>query len=229
MSPNYLELKDEQQLYRLLRDQPQTTVVLYFTAHWSPQCQQMDPVFTTLASKCPDLQFVKVEAESFESVSESYEISAVPSFVFVSQVAIVDRVDGANAPELTRLVEKHHRGPAPSGDVPAAEAVKTDLNTRLKELTHRSSVMIFIKGTPTQPRCGFSKQLVQLLDERGIKYGYFDILSDEEVRQGLKQYSSWPTYPQLYIEGELAGGLDIIKEMIQSGEFEESLPAETKA
>ncbi|KAJ1969793.1 glutaredoxin [Dispira parvispora] len=229
MSPNYLELKDEQQLYRLLRDQSQTTVVLFFTAQWSPQCQQMDPVFTALASKYSDLQFVKVEAESFETVSESYEISAVPSFVFVSEVAIVDRVDGANAPELTRLVEKHHRGPAPSGDVPAAEAVKTDLNTRLKELTHRSPVMIFIKGTPTQPRCGFSRQLVQLLDEREVKYGYFDILSDEEVRQGLKQFSSWPTYPQLYTEGELLGGLDIIKEMIQSGEFMESLPANTKA
>ncbi|KAJ1978586.1 glutaredoxin [Dimargaris cristalligena] len=235
MSPaNRLELQKVGQLYSLLQDHPNTTIVIFFSADWAPQCKPMSVLFDELAKKYTALQFVKVEAEDFEEVAESYEVSAVPSFIFVHKLAIVDRVDGANAPEVSRLAEKHSKSSAGSSTttdrttVPTTQ-VKQDLNTRLKELTHRSPVMIFIKGTPTQPRCGFSKTLVGLLNDNHVKYGYFDILGDEEVRQGLKQYSSWPTYPQLYIEGELTGGLDIIKDMIQSGEFAEVLPAAAKA
>jgi Grx4 family monothiol glutaredoxin len=79
--------------------------------------------------------------------------------------------------------------------------------------------MIFMKGDRNAPRCGFSKQLIQILNECGVAYETFDILSDEEVRQGLKTYSDWPTYPQVYVKGELQGGLDIIKEMKLSGEL----------
>lgn len=79
--------------------------------------------------------------------------------------------------------------------------------------------MIFMKGDRTAPRCGFSKQLIQIINETGVAYETFDILADEEVRQGLKTYSDWPTYPQVYVNGELQGGLDIIKEMKASGEL----------
>lgn len=79
--------------------------------------------------------------------------------------------------------------------------------------------MIFMKGDRTAPRCGFSKQLIQIINETGVAYETFDILADEEVRQGLKTYSDWPTYPQVYVNGELQGGLDIIKEMKTSGEL----------
>jgi Grx4 family monothiol glutaredoxin len=79
--------------------------------------------------------------------------------------------------------------------------------------------MIFIKGSPTSPKCGFSRQLVVLLGDLKCEYGYFDILEDDEVRQGLKEFSNWPTFPQLYVDGELMGGLDIIKEMVADGEF----------
>lgn len=79
--------------------------------------------------------------------------------------------------------------------------------------------MIFMKGDRNAPRCGFSKQLIQIMNEAAVTYETFDILSDEEVRQGLKTYSDWPTYPQVYVNGELQGGLDIIKEMNTSGEL----------
>lgn len=69
-------------------------------------------------------------------------------------------------------------------------------------------------GSPSSPRCGFSSSIVQILKENGIQFDYFDILSDENVRQGLKTYSNWPTYPQLYVHGKLVGGLDIVKEML---------------
>ena len=76
-----------------------------------------------------------------------------------------------------------------------------------------------MKGDPTTPKCGFSRQIVALLNEQNVKFDTFDILEDEEVRAGLKTFSDWPTFPQLYIDGELVGGLDIVKEMIGSGEF----------
>lgn len=91
-----------------------------------------------------------------------------------------------------------------------------DLSTRLQELIEKQPVMVFIKGTPEEPRCGFSKQLVALLNDRHVKYGHFDILSDDEVRQGMKAHVDWPTFPMLFYKGELLGGLDIVKEMVRS-------------
>ncbi|CAM6083216.1 unnamed protein product [Calypogeia fissa] len=98
----------------------------------------------------------------------------------------------------------------------------TDLNSRLKELLHSKPVLLFMKGIPEEPRCGFSKKAVNALNETGVEYGSFNILSDDEVRQGLKTYSNWPTYPQLYVNGELLGGCDIILEMSQSGELKQT-------
>ena len=74
--------------------------------------------------------------------------------------------------------------------------------------------MLFMKGIPTAPRCGFSRQAVELLETHKVPFGSFDILSDDTVRQGLKKHSNWPTYPQIYVHGELIGGLDILKEII---------------
>lgn len=91
----------------------------------------------------------------------------------------------------------------------------------LKSLVSKSPVMIFIKGTPDNPQCGFSNTLLSVLDQQGVSYGHFNILADPLVREKLKGYSQWNTYPQVYIEGELVGGLDIIKELIENGEFQD--------
>jgi len=85
-----------------------------------------------------------------------------------------------------------------------------DLTTRLTTLVSAAPVMLFMKGTPSAPQCGFSRQTVALLRERGVRYGFFNILADDEVRQGLKGFSEWPTFPQVYVGGELVGGLDIV-------------------
>ena len=82
-----------------------------------------------------------------------------------------------------------------------------------------------MKGDPTEPRCGFSRQIAELLAAEKVKFDSFDILSDEEVRQGLKTFSNWPTYPQLYADGKLLGGLDVVKELQEEGELLDSLPA----
>ena len=96
---------------------------------------------------------------------------------------------------------------------------KAALTEQLKQLINSSPVMLFMKGTPDQPKCGFSTEIVGLLNKQGVHFSSFNILSDNSVRQGLKEYSNWPTFPQLYIKGELIGGLDIVKEMIDSDEL----------
>ncbi|CAM0956592.1 unnamed protein product [Alopecurus aequalis] len=100
---------------------------------------------------------------------------------------------------------------------------KESLEDRLKALISSSPVMLFMKGNPDAPRCGFSSKVVNALKRAGISFGSFDILSDEEVRQGLKTYSNWPTFPQLYYKSELMGGCDIVLEMEKSGELTSTL------
>jgi len=85
-----------------------------------------------------------------------------------------------------------------------------------------NSVVLFMKGTPDFPQCGFSGQLVQILDYIGVDYKGINVLDSDELRQGIKEYSNWPTLPQLYINGEFAGGCDIIREMFQSGELKKT-------
>lgn len=97
-----------------------------------------------------------------------------------------------------------------SGQVQDDAASKDELNSRLSELVKAAPVMLFMKGTPSAPQCGFSRQTVALLREKGIRYGFFNILADDDVRQGLKEFSDWPTFPQVYCDGELVGGLDIV-------------------
>lgn len=98
----------------------------------------------------------------------------------------------------------------PGGGSVTAEQAKEVLFARLAELVKAAPVMLFMKGTPSSPECGFSKQLVAILRERSVKYGFFNILADEDVRQGLKEFAEWPTFPQLWVSGELVGGLDIV-------------------
>ncbi|KAI9096038.1 hypothetical protein K1719_026185 [Acacia pycnantha] len=97
------------------------------------------------------------------------------------------------------------------------------IEDRLKKLVASSAVMLFMKGTPDAPRCGFSSKVVNALQAEGVSFGSFDILSDEEVRQGLKVFSNWPTFPQLYYKGELIGGCDIVMELQNNGELKSTL------
>ena len=83
-----------------------------------------------------------------------------------------------------------------------------------------NDVVLFMKGTPTFPQCGFSSQVVQILDYLGIDYKGINVLENMDIRQGVKEFSNWPTIPQLYVKGEFVGGCDIIREMFQAGELQ---------
>ena len=94
---------------------------------------------------------------------------------------------------------------------------------RIEELLASSPVFVFMKGNKLMPQCGFSNNVVQILHSVGVAFETFDVLSDAEIRQGIKEYSEWPTIPQVYINGEFIGGSDILIEMYNSGELRETL------
>ncbi|SBO42860.1 Grx4 family monothiol glutaredoxin [Cyanobium sp. NIES-981] len=94
---------------------------------------------------------------------------------------------------------------------------------RIDSLVAASPIMVFMKGTKLMPQCGFSNNVVQILNALGVPFDTFDVLSDPEIRQGIKEYSEWPTIPQVYLKGEFIGGSDILIEMYNSGELREQL------
>jgi monothiol glutaredoxin len=95
-----------------------------------------------------------------------------------------------------------------------------DILARIEEMVNNHKVFIFMKGTPTFPMCGFSAATIQIFDSLGYPYETFDVLEDPEVREGVKRFSNWPTIPQVYVNGQLVGGCDIVREMHEQGELE---------
>lgn len=155
--------------------------------------------------------------------------------------AVVDRLEGADAPALAAKTAAHAArtaataaaappvaaaaaaSPAPPPP-PAAPPADSGAVARIKALLASCRVMLFMKGSPDAPRCGFSRRVVDALRGAGCTdFGSFDILSDEEVRTQLKAFSQWPTYPQLFVGGELLGGCDIVTEMAEGGELAAAL------
>ncbi len=96
-----------------------------------------------------------------------------------------------------------------------------DVHKSLETAVKANDVLLFMKGTPTFPQCGFSSTVVQVLDYLGVEYQAVNVLEDQDVREGIKSFSQWPTIPQLYVKGEFVGGCDIIKEMFENGELRE--------
>jgi len=212
--------------------------VLLFWAPWhegsaGPMTDLLQALDLTVSSS--GVQLARVQAEEVPSVSTQYKVTVVPTFVLLNEAGdIVERMEGIeDASEVTRAVMRLQVAPPPvsktldtttttstAQETSAAAEQESDedrLTKRLDGLIRSSEVMLFMKGVPTAPRCGFSRQIVEMLQEENIPFGSFDILTDETVRQGLKKHSDWPTYPQLYVNGELVGGLDILNEMKEDG------------
>ena len=101
----------------------------------------------------------------------------------------------------------------------------TDATARIEEIVKGSDVVLFMKGTKSMPQCGFSAKVAGVLNYMEVEYGDVNVLEDADIRQGIKDFSDWPTIPQLYVKGEFVGGCDIVTEMVLSGELDEMLAA----
>ena len=95
----------------------------------------------------------------------------------------------------------------------------SDVNARIGEIVNNNDIVLFMKGTPLFPQCGFSSRAIAILEHLGVPYESVDVLQDMEIRQGIKSFSDWPTIPQLYVKGEFVGGSDIMMEMYEAGEL----------
>jgi Grx4 family monothiol glutaredoxin len=233
--------------------------VLLFWAPWheaSVQGGPMDLVLRALAaasSTDESMQFGRVQAEDYPSLTEKYGVTMVPTFILLNAAGkVVERIEGGEDVSLVtvavqRLTQAASDGigavsnsssttsteaavsssrstvGGDGGEQPNVVSAEDQLTKRLDRLIRSSEVMVFMKGVPTEPKCGFSRQTVEMLQQENIPFGSFDILSDDVVRQGLKTHSNWPTYPQLYVNGELIGGLDILQEMQEEGGLKEQL------
>lgn len=193
--------------------------VVHFYASWAEQCSQVNDVLEEMGKleEYQSAKFAKIEAENLSVVSRKSEITIIPTILLLRNSNVVDRVDGINASKLTERIKWHLSNK--NSVIP-----KEFLEARLKELIKEAPCMLFMKGNPAIPRCGFSKTIVSILNDHKADYKSFDILQDNDVREGLKKFSNWPTYPQLYVNGELIGGVDIVKQMSESGELNDVLP-----
>lgn len=195
--------------------------------------------------------YCKVEAEDQADIAESFDVESVPAFVILRGHTLLARVSGADAEALTSAIATHTRpsnSSAPKSSTslppqkaPVAPAVETpeELEKRMRGLMAQSKIVLFMKGSPDHPQCGFSRRTVALLRDHKYEFTHFDILSDDSVRAGmsvvhdlikqqliqfilgLKKLNNWPTFPQVIVGGELVGGLDIVTEMMENGEFAE--------
>lgn len=177
--------------------------------------QELQPQLSVL---CFD---VYEQRESVGMFLQKYQVEAVPTVIGFPAGAEqpLGRVEGAYPARVGALAEKL------TNSAPCAEQMSAQ--ERIRKMIEEHQVLLFMKGTPERPRCGFSKQIGQLLLEElelpRARLATFDVLTDEAIRQGVKEYSQWPTFPQLYIRGELIGGLDVCQEMARTGELAELL------
>jgi len=204
--------------------------MVYFWGGFAPQCAQIDAILTQMDSSgkySNSFTFVKVDAEQLSTSAEDFDVETVPAVVFVKNGKIVDRVDGANPPLLNQLVQKHQQPEKSATTGAGANAAPTaeEVNARLKSLVESASVMVFMKGSPAAPQCGFSRRACEILKTHGAKFSHFDILTDNTVREAMRIYSNWPTYPQIYINSEFVGGVDILTELAESGDLKNMLAA----
>lgn len=250
-----IEIESEQQFTELTKTDPSKLIALYFHTPWAGPCKTMNQVFKTLAdSKESDnsIIFLSINADELPEISEIFEVSAVPYFLLIRNQTILKELSGADPKEFIQALNQFSNNTNSTTtsnndnvqasinsttantnsnntttNAPEVEESEEALNERLNKLTKAAPIMLFMKGSPSSPQCGFSRQLVAILREHQVRFGFFDILKDDSVRQGLKKFSDWPTFPQLYINGEFQGGLDIIKESIEDDEkfFEHALEA----
>ncbi|AOW29039.1 Grx4 family monothiol glutaredoxin [Candida albicans L26] len=250
-----IEIESEQQFTELTKADPSKLIALYFHTPWAGPCKTMNQVFKTLAdSKESDnsIIFLSINADELPEISEIFEVSAVPYFILIRNQTILKELSGADPKEFIQALNQFSNNTNSTTtsnndnvqasinsttantnsnntttNAPEVEESEEALNERLNKLTKAAPIMLFMKGSPSSPQCGFSRQLVAILREHQVRFGFFDILKDDSVRQGLKKFSDWPTFPQLYINGEFQGGLDIIKESIEDDEkfFEHALEA----
>jgi len=252
MAASVKEVSSHAELGTLCDAKHLTAVVIW--APWHPPSAHLTKVLDVLAKEHKTLRFAKVNADVCASLVTHVGADQVPFVAFLDgNMKKVDELPGADPPKLVAKVKELATRATPTGPPSACgsnpgacvsgtcsgagggastnniSVEDNDLNSRLRKLINFSPVIAFIKGTKDEPQCKFSRQLVEIMKGYEVEYSTFDILLDDEVRQGLKEYSNWKTYPQLYVHGELIGGIDVVKDMHEDGGLSGIFPDDCKS
>ncbi|KAK4940599.1 glutaredoxin [Elasticomyces elasticus] len=166
-----------------------------------------------------DATKVRAAVEKHAGVGSAGKSGGVPPPLQATPQQQNGQAGNDDAPTTTKDLSSYapkSSDPQTAPDYSGNAGSREELDERLGKLVKAAPVMLFMKGTPSAPQCGFSRQLVSILRENQVKYGFFNILADSDVREGLKTFSDWPTFPQLYTNGELVGGLDIVREEMEA-------------
>ncbi|KAJ9109368.1 hypothetical protein QFC21_000698 [Naganishia friedmannii] len=245
MPSNLVEITSADHFKQVLSEDLNRVSVLNFWASWAKPCEKMNEAVKEMSPQYAEVLFLMIEADVQDEIAESFDIEEVPSFLILRGHTLLARHAGSNAQLLMTLLNQHtnkaqsvqplsttSQAPAaPSANTAASTAAAPanetpeQLEERCKQLMNKHKVVLFMKGNPSAPKCGFSRQTVGLLREKGIEFAWFDILSDQDVRETLKKLNDWPTFPQIILNGELIGGLDIFRESLENGEFDEMYSA----
>jgi len=245
MAGTVVEVSSEADLHKLCSSHNGLTSILMW-ASWHPPSVHLARVLEAVAGEHKTVRFGRVNTDVCPNIASTMGADQVPFVAFLDpRGKKIDSIAGADPPRLVEKVKALAARPiggtckqdggscgggggGSCGSGAAAAEAGDDLNSKLMGIVNYSPVMLCMKGSKAEPFCGFSKQAVAVLNKSGIEYSTFDILQDEEVRQGLKDYANFKTYPQLYVKGVLLGGIDIMNEMEAEGSLQDTLADATK-
>jgi len=203
----------------------------FFYAEWHEHSRNLVPVVQACSEDHPSCEFIFINADNDEQTCQKFQVESVPTVILCIPGAKAMKIESQlTAPNIVALCKKL---PQENNDQKQKEydnLKQKNLNQRMQALIDKAPVMVFMKGERENPRCKFSKKIMKLFQQESItQFTTFDILQDDDIRQGLKTYSNWKTYPQVYVNGELIGGVDIVEELIGEGEFQEQVQEAMKS
>ena len=194
-------------------------VVIHFGASWCSPCAELNAYLeeTWVKPLSGKVSFLYVDAEKFEELCEKEGVDSVPHVLFFRRSSAgqekVAEVSGARVKEIEQNVLSLFDG---------RQSFST-MEEFIKHIITRDRIVVLITGTPSRPRCGFTRKICDLLDQLGARYTFYDVMSDDDVCQAIKVWSGWPTFPQVYVGGKLIGGCDVCLQMHEEGELKSAL------
>lgn len=208
-----LEINHPEEAFRLLRERSfSCPVVLSFIVPDHEPCDVLKRSLAEFAEDSGELWLAYVNTRALPELGAFLSVTAVPTtFIYVGLTPVV-KVEGAELHAVLGPLED-----ITSNFAARLEEVRKQVTTRCDGLVRQSRMTAFIKGTKTEPRCKFTRRLLEVLHD--YEFETFDILGDESVREWMKRIHNWPTFPQVYVDGELVGGVDIVEEMAKNGEL----------
>ncbi|CDW76674.1 monothiol glutaredoxin-s17-like [Stylonychia lemnae] len=220
-----IEIKDLAQLETLKKGLTDKCIALLFWADWHQPCHQLRDQFQEMIKVYKEVRFTWCNSDECQDLIDKFNVNEVPTLALIHPHKMNPEVIQNPSPDqLNSVIETQNEFYQKWFEEEKLKAFR-----EIDDMVKNNPFFAFIKGSPEQPKCKFTRRLVEMFGKSQYKYKSFDILSDERIRQWLKFYSNWPTFPQIFLEGSFVGGVDIVTELIEGGEFEEMVPKVCKA